>query len=1021
MQQNVIIAGVGGQGILTIAEALSLAALRRDWRVKQAEVHGMSQRGGAVQSHLRISDAELYSDLISRGQADVVLSMEPLESLRYVEYLREGGTIVANTTPFVNIPNYPVVEEVLERIGRLADHVLIDADRLARFAGSARAVNAVMLGAGSVVLGIDQGTLEEAMAEMFAAKGRSVIDINQRALRLGRQAARLYTEALRCGATPRAVRHWLDHLPPADLEQPGKVAPPSFGELDDSELSEPEARAVTQLLEGLAAENRRQLYEHEVYELVELVGAIRPPQHRFVHRGSTVSAEDLAAFPGERVVLKIVSTDIVHKTEAGAVRFVPNELDVVNAEIRAMVERHSAGGARIAGVLLVEFVEPSESGFGQELFVGIRASREFGAIMAAGLGGVDTEYLAHRMRPGAAVAKALAGDTTAEEFFELFQKTAAYDVIAGRARGHRRVVSDGELLRCFRAFLALAKRFCVYRGDEGPSLRELEVNPFAFVRQRLVPLDGRAQVDELTRPAVSRPIAKIGAMLEPQSIAVVGVSSKRENFGRIILDNIRACGFPPDQLWVIKPGSDSIDGVRCAASVGALPAPVDLLVIAAASGNIAPLMDEVTQSGKVASVILIPGGLGETESSAELAARLREVIVESRRRPDRGPVVLGGNCLGVRSRPGRYDTFFVPAEKLAPRRGDPSNRLALLTQSGAFVITRISNLETVNPAFAITFGNQLDLTASDLLRALADRTDVDVIGAYVEGFSDLDGLAFVRAVEDAVAAGKVVVFYKAGKTESGRSATAGHTASIAGDYDVCQTVVAQAGAIVTDTFKEFEQVVEIATLFHGFPLRGRRIGCISNAGFETVGMADGIQGARYELELAQLADATRESLAGTMARAGLGALVNVRNPLDLNPMADEEVYQESVRALLEDPQVDAVVVSIVPFTPRLQTTVEELAGPARDALMNRFPALMDQYQKPLIVVVDAGRDYELFARGFRQRGVAVYPSCDQAMRSLGRYVYYRTRDRGRLCRPACAGAKRGSAAAELPLPVASGV
>src|SRR3990172_9815247 len=127
MELNIILAGVGGQGILTIAQAISMAAMRRGWTVKQAEVHGMSQRGGAVYSHLRLADHEIHSDLISLGECDLILAMEPLEALRYVPYLREAGCIVSNTTPLVNITNYPPIEGVLDRISERQEHVLLDA------------------------------------------------------------------------------------------------------------------------------------------------------------------------------------------------------------------------------------------------------------------------------------------------------------------------------------------------------------------------------------------------------------------------------------------------------------------------------------------------------------------------------------------------------------------------------------------------------------------------------------------------------------------------------------------------------------------------------------------------------------------------------------------------------------------------------------------------------------------------------------------------------------------------------
>ncbi len=989
MERNLILAGVGGQGILTVAQAISLAAMRRGWRVKQAEVHGMSQRGGAVYSHLRIADHEVFSDLIPQGECDLILAMEPMEALRYVEYLRPNGCIVSNTTPLVNITNYPGVEGLLDRIASWGDHALVDADRWARAAGSGLAGNSVLLGAASLQLDFQPNELEEALAEHFARKGPRIVEANRRAFRLGRSAAILYQNALRRGAKPGDVRRRMAALTPEQLggDDPKDAELPLLAPQDD-ELSDVVAKAITQLLQRIEAAGRQQLQEHEVYLLVEMVAALSPPRHRFVHAGEALTAEVLEAYPGEKVVLKVVSPDVVHKSDAGAVVFVAKDVDLVNREIEQLIKRQSESGAHIAGVLLVEFVERGDSGFGQELFVGIRSSREFGPVIAAGLGGIDTEYLAHKMKPGIAVAKALALDTSAEEFLELFQKTAAYDILAGRARGHRRVVSDAELLRCFRAFIALARHFCVDHGDDGPVLEELEVNPFAFVRQRMVPLDGRGRLGEAASTPVSRPTDKIAAMLEPRSIAVVGVSSQRVNFGRIILRNTIQCGFPIEHLYAVKPDSDAIDGVRCVPDLARLPEPIDLLVLASGAEGIPKLMDEVIESGGIRSVILIPGGMGETELSHDLPARLRKAIGASRARADGGPIVLGGNCLGIRSRPGRYDTFFIPDEKLDPRRNDPVSPTALITQSGAFIITRISNLECVNPALAITIGNQVDLTVSDLLRAVGERNDIEVIGVYMEGFNDLDGLAFVRAVEDVTRAGKIVIFYKAGRTASGRSATAGHTASIAGDYEVCQTAVAAAGAIVVDTFKEFEQLVELATLFRDKRVGGRRIGVISNAGFEAVGMADAIQGARYELEMPPLSDEIAERIRRTLGEFNLAGLVNVRNPLDLNPMANEEVYVACIRAMLDDPCIDAVVASVVPFTPQLSTTPDELRHP--DSLLDRLPGILNESQKPLAIVIDAGRPYDVLAHALRRAGVPVLPACDQAIRSLGRYLCHRS-------------------------------
>jgi indolepyruvate ferredoxin oxidoreductase, beta subunit len=262
VEQNLILAGVGGQGILSIARAISIAALRRDLHLRQAEVHGMSQRGGAVQSHLRIADHELFSDLISVGQAHIIFSVEPLEALRYVQFLREDGVMVVSTNAFVNIENYPAIEQVLDRVATFPRHVLLDADRLAKAAGSVLAANIVTLGAGSLFLEIDAKELEDAVAEMFAAKGEKIVNVNRKAFRLGRNAAAAYREGLQRGATSRVVRHWIDGLSVDDLSQPEPPTPPAFDDLDTAEnrLTGAEATAFERALLRAYEEGRRPLY-----------------------------------------------------------------------------------------------------------------------------------------------------------------------------------------------------------------------------------------------------------------------------------------------------------------------------------------------------------------------------------------------------------------------------------------------------------------------------------------------------------------------------------------------------------------------------------------------------------------------------------------------------------------------------------------------------------------------------------------------------------------------------------------
>ena len=191
MKRDIILAGVGGQGILSIATVIGDAALSEGLYLKQAEVHGMSQRGGDVQSNLRLSSEPIHSDLIAKGGADLIISLEPMEALRYMEYLKEDGWIVTSSVPFVNIPNYPALEEVLSHVQAFEHHVLLDVEQLAKEAGApAQAANMVLLGAAIPRLGIEYDKVIAGVKRIFERKGEKVVSANIAAIEAGYKAVK---------------------------------------------------------------------------------------------------------------------------------------------------------------------------------------------------------------------------------------------------------------------------------------------------------------------------------------------------------------------------------------------------------------------------------------------------------------------------------------------------------------------------------------------------------------------------------------------------------------------------------------------------------------------------------------------------------------------------------------------------------------------------------------------------------------------------------------------------------------
>lgn len=185
MNTDIILSGVGGQGILSIATIIGAAAIKENLYIKQAEVHGMSQRGGDVQSNLRISSQPIASDLIPLGKADLIISLEPMEAMRYLHYLKKDGWIITNTDPFVNIPNYPELDALLDSIKNISHHVSLDVDAIAKEMASPRVANIVLLGAASPFLGIEVKKIEDGIRSVFGRKGEAIVEMNLKAFRAG--------------------------------------------------------------------------------------------------------------------------------------------------------------------------------------------------------------------------------------------------------------------------------------------------------------------------------------------------------------------------------------------------------------------------------------------------------------------------------------------------------------------------------------------------------------------------------------------------------------------------------------------------------------------------------------------------------------------------------------------------------------------------------------------------------------------------------------------------------------------
>lgn len=752
---------------------------------------------------------------------------------------------------------------------------------------------------------------------------------------------------------------------------------------------------TSRVLERAEKDGRDFLLEPEVYEILKDAG-IATPRHLFVPVGQKASRKDLAALGTAEVVVKIVSPLVIHKSDVGGVAFAKANPAAVTRACAAMhrtvVARSRAAERKavresVRGFLLVEKVAFDDAGFGSEILLGLRNSQDFGPVLTMGSGGLDVEYMNARLKEGRAVAIASAHLLDDAKAGGLIEPLAFFGKLAATFRGRKPLVSPKTLVDTFLRFRDLAAAFSAFSAATPFVLEEAEVNPFVVRRGRLVPLDGVCRFSRAKAAASARPVEAVGRLLRPASIGIIGVSEKM-NIGHVILNNILKGGFDPGNVTVVKPGLESIEGCRCVPTVEAMPGTVDLFVLTLGADQCYDVIKDLVDHGKARSVILIAGGMGEKEGGASIEGRIRDLLREGRTSGRTTPVVNGGNCLGIVSKPGLYDTLFIPDHKL-PRPKRAGSASAMISQSGAFMICRMSKLPSIEPVYSVSLGNQIDLTASDYLNYLKDDPEVRTFSVYMEGFKPGDGLAFARAIREITASGRAVLVYKAGRSPEGRSATSSHTASVAGDYGVFKALCEQAGAIVANDLFEFESFMKGLAWLEGRVVRGRRVGLVSNAGFECVMMADNLKDGTG-LDLAAFAPETRERILASLRPLGIDRLLDVHNPLDVTPVADDAAFGESTRAFVEDPGVDCAVISNVPLTKALQTLPageghgEDLTRPGGFAA--RTIELFRTTSKPIVVNIDAGALYDPLADHLEKARIPVFRRADEALRFLRMYV-----------------------------------
>jgi acyl-CoA synthetase (NDP forming) len=743
---------------------------------------------------------------------------------------------------------------------------------------------------------------------------------------------------------------------------------------------------VRETLDAARRAGRSALLEHEVYAVLSAAGFAVPRFAFWEGEPGTAPpaavAELVSGAPGG-VVLKIVSPEILHKSDVGGVAVAPGDPAAVASAARRVwddVGRGMPGAAR-SGVLVVEKVKTVSGSPASETLLSLKQDPAFGPVLVLGLGGVLTEWYGEVA--GGASTVVLQPGRVREGLESAVATRPAVALLFRPSRLHAKAPLDlAATAERLEALGAVATAFgeLAQAGEAEPlTLEELEVNPLLLAADgRWIAVDGKGRIGRATAVLPKRPLRKVKNLLEPRSAAVLGASATAMNPGRIILRNLKLSeGVRYGHIWAVHPKEEAIDGIPCVRTVADLPQKVDVAVVSIPAEGARDAIRALCETGKAESIILIPGGFAETGKKA-LEEEIVSIVRASRSRPDEGPGLVGGNCLGIVSKH-QYNTFFLPQYKL-PFHDAPGDRLLAVSQSGAYLVSLTSNLDgIIFPKASISYGNQMDLTVSDFLDAALEDDGVKVVACYIEGFKPLDATRFVDLARRLRGQGKRVLAFKAGKTPLAAKATQSHTASLAGDYAVAEALMEGAGVVVARTLDMLEDYTKAFTMLYDRLPCGNRVAVLSNAGFECSSVLDKL----YGLVPAPLTDETKAKLEACLPGVG-----HAGNPADATPMATTAQFVAAAQAMVDDPTVDLLLVSPVPVTPALDNLAPDLSGTHREnihspgSLPNGLLELFRNTSKPVAVAVDSGRLYDDFVFVLQRGGIPVWRKIDRASRAL---------------------------------------
>ena len=735
---------------------------------------------------------------------------------------------------------------------------------------------------------------------------------------------------------------------------------------------------INNIFDSAYENGRKTLYEHEVYMVLKSIG-LDVPKFVFVKDSNELTDKMLEKF-GHTIVVKIVSSHISHKQKLGGVKVVKNQetlyvkyvLDKMNQEVLSHFEESKPN---VEGFLIVEYIPHTQS-IGYEVLIGGKDDSSFGPVITFTKGGDDAEFFAKYYDP-------------ANLFLPPFSYKKALELVNGLNICHKfKEIGHEEYLELMAKAASLISSFAFHYSnacEEKPKyiVKALDINPFVITKDnRFIAVDGFAQfekVDKTRNIMKEANITNIEPFFNPKNIAVIGVSANKDkhSMGREIAKLLHDLGRE-DIYFVNNKGGKTIIGNKeytLYKSIDEIPVNIELAVYVAKLEYVFSFFENM-KVNIPKSVILIPGIPTDMRYS-EFKSNLSKVLPKDIR-------IIGPNCMGVfygddETNQG-VNTLFIDEERLELNTCKDSNTV-FLTQSGGMALTLIDKFSQLKIFKSIvSFGNKYDVKIVDLIKYFAPKKEISNIALYVEGFDEGEGRKFYELAKDI---DKPIIIYKSGKTDAGAKAAASHTAAMSGDYDVFQAVCEQAGVILIDDIKTYYDCIKAFSLLADKEVKGRKVAGVVNAGFEATIAADELG----NLELAVLSDITKERL----ERLNYHGLIDTSSSIiDVTPMTDDILYAKYIETILQDDNVDAMFVSIVPHANDLRALPNTCYD--NDSLANALVRLVEKYNKPITVSVNAGKFYRDFISIMEDGRIAVYKDIRSSVKALEKFVSYKTRN-----------------------------